>query len=232
MPESTIGRSIGLIGGLGVGSAVHYYQELARTHSAQGRVMDLVMVHAQVDRVLGAVQAGDREGLAVYLAGLIGRLQQAGAEFAVIPAVAPHIAIDEVLRSSPLPVVNLIEELKREIVARKLRRVALFGTRFAIESKVFGRLSELDVITPLPGEVDFIHATYLQLVGSGAGLAAQREGLSRLAHTLIEREGLDAVILAGTELALVFNEHTTDFPHIDCARLHLDAIVKRALEAR
>ena len=218
MSDAPLGRCIGLIGGLGVGSAVYYYQE----HVARGRALNLVMVHAQVDRVLGAVGAGDKQGLASYLADLIARLRAAGAEFAVVPAVAPHIAIEELIQASPLPIVNLIAEL---------RRVALFGTRFAVESQLFGHLGGVEVITPHPDEVDFIHTTYLQLVGAGVGLATQRDGLSRLAHKLIERDRVESVILAGTELALVFDENNTDFPHINCAALHLNAILRRAMEA-
>jgi aspartate racemase len=228
MNEMASGRCIGLIGGLGVGASVYYYQELAKAHAARGHVLNLVMVHAHVDRVLGAVEARDKDGLASYLADLIGRLKSAGAEFAVVPAVAPHIAIAELNQLSPLPIVNLIDELKREMEGRQLRRVALFGTRFAVESRLFGHLDHLDVVTPEPSEVDYIHATYLQLVGAGAGLATQREGLSRLAHKLIERDGVEAVILAGTELALVFDETNTDFPNVNGARLHLEAIMRRS----
>ena len=148
MNEMAPGRCIGLIGGLGVGASVYYYQELAKAHAARGRILNLVMAHAHVDRVLGAVQAGDKDGLASYLAGFIARLQAAGAEFAVVPAVAPHIAIAELIQLSPLPIVNLIDELKREIEARQLRRVALFGTRFAVESRLFGHLDHLEVVTP------------------------------------------------------------------------------------
>lgn len=230
MSTRTQGRCIGLIGGLGVGSAMYYYQELAKLHTARGCVLNLVMAHADVDRVPAAVQAGDKNGLAEYLSALIGRLANAGAEFAVVPAVAPHIAIAELMNVSPLPIVNLIEELKREIGPRRLRRVALFGTRFAVESRLFGYLDDMEVVTPHADEVDSIHATYLQLVSAGAGLAIQREGLSQLARTLIDRDGVEAVILAGTELALVFNEGNTEFPHINCAQLHLDAIVRRATE--
>jgi aspartate racemase len=230
MNDWPIGRCIGLIGGLGVGASVYYYRELAKMHAARGRVLNLVMAHAHVNRVLGAVQAGDKDGLASYLAGLIGRLEAAGAEFAVIPAVAPHISIAELIELSPLPIVNLIDELKHEIEARKLHRFALFGTRFAVESQLFGHLAGMEVVTPHPDEVDYIHATYLQVVSAGTGLAAQREGLSRLAHTLIKRDGVEAVILAGTELALVFDDTNTDFPNINGAQLHLDAIARRALD--
>ncbi len=231
MREPSSGRCIGLVGGLGVGASIYYYRELAKAHTTRGRVLNLVMAHADVDRVMSAVQAGDKQRLASYLADLIGRLKAAGAEFAVVPAVAPHIASAELIQLSPLPIVNLIDEIKREIGARQLRRLALFGTRFAIESQLFGRLGDVEVITPQPDEVDYIHTTYLQLVSAGAGLAAQRDGLSRLAHRLMERDRVEAVILAGTELALVFDEGNTDFPHIDGARLQLDAIIRRATES-
>jgi aspartate racemase len=225
-----LGRCIGLIGGLGVGATVVYYQELAKMHAGRGQVLNLMMAHADVNRVLGAAQAGDKAGLAQYLAGLIGRLADAGAEFAAIPAVTPHICIAELLELSRLPIVNLVEELQREIEARGWRRVALFGTRFTMESGLFGLLQDVELVSPAAAEIDFVHRTYLELVSAGAGSCEQRDNLSRLAHTLIDRDRIEAAILAGTELALVFNESNTDFPHIDCARLHLNAIVRRALD--
>jgi aspartate racemase len=230
MSDAILGRCIGLIGGLGVGATVHYYQELAKAHAGRGRVLNLVMAHADVNRVLGAAQAGDKDGLAEYLAGFIARLASAGAEFAAIPAVTPHICIAELRTRSRLPIVNPVEELQREIEARGWRRVALFGTRFTMESGLFGLLPGVEVVAPSAAEIDFVHQTYLRLVSAGAGSDEQREGFSRLAHALMERDGVEAVILAGTELALLFNESNTDFPHIDCARLHLDAMVRRALE--
>ena len=229
MTETNLGRCIGLIGGLGVGSTVHFYQELAKAHAGRGRVLNLVLAHADVNRVLGAAQAGDKAGLAEYLAELIARLANAGAEFAAIPAVTPHICIAELLNLSRLPIVNLVEELQREIEARGWRRVALFGTRFTMQSGLFGLLEDVEVVAAAPSEIDFVHQTYMQLVSPG-GWDEQRESLSRLARELMERERVEAVILAGTELALVFNESNTDFPHLDCARLHLNAIVRRALD--
>ena len=39
----------------------------------------------------------------------------------------------------------------------------------------------------------------------------------------------EAIVFAGTDLALLFNEANTDFPAVDCAALHIDAIMKAAL---
>jgi aspartate racemase len=72
-------RCLGLLGGLGGGATVHYYQSLAQAHQKHDRSMDIVIAHAEVSRVFECVQAGDREGLANYLLEFIRRLHAAGA---------------------------------------------------------------------------------------------------------------------------------------------------------
>ena len=53
--------------------------------------------------------------------------------------------------------------------------------------------------------------------------------MTDLAHTLV-RAGAERIILAGTDLSVIFDEDTTGFPHIDCARLHIEAIVHTLME--
>jgi aspartate racemase len=217
-------KCVGLIGGLGVGAAVHYYRRLAEAHDQHGLALDLVMVHADVSLVLDYVRAGDREGLARYLVSFIDRLKAAGAELAVIPAVTPHYCVRELVAISPLPLVNIFEPLVQELSARSATRIAVFGTRFVIDSALFGMAGGAEVVHPRPEEVDYIHSTYMELLRLGKGSEEQYRGLTDLAITLCKRDGVDAIILAGTDLALLFNDTNTDFPCIDCASLHLRAI--------
>jgi aspartate racemase len=222
-------RCLGLVGGLGVGATIHYYEKLAKAHEAQGRALDIVIVHAETSRVFEHVQADDRNGLAEYLTGYIRRLEAAGAEVAAIPAVTPHFCVRELIATSSLPVFNIFEPLIQELVARAARRVAVFGTRFVMESALFGEVNEVEIIKSRPHEVDYIHDTYVELARTGKGSEEQHRKLTALAHTLLKRDGLDAIILAGTDLALLFNETNTDFPHLDCAALHLQAILNELL---
>lgn len=219
------GKCLGLIGGLGVGAAVYYYQELARAHEARGIPLQFLLVHADMHRVFRHVQAGDPVHLAQYLAELIGRLQAGGADISAVAAVAPHLCVHELIAISPLPLVSLLEPLREEIRASGFRRVALFGTRSTMETGLFGELKDVELLTPKPDEVEYVHNVYLQLALNGRGTEEQHRGLTTLAHTLCERDGADAIILAGTDLALLFNESNTDFPHIDCSRLHIRSIM-------
>jgi aspartate racemase len=134
----------------------------------------------------------------------------------------------ELVGMSPLPLVNLVEEVAAEIRRRGLKRVALFGTRATMETALFGQLAGVaDAIKPKPDEIDSIHETYLQLVSHAAGSPQRFRTLTQIAHTLVERDHVEAIVLAGTELSLVFDEGNTDFPHIDCATLHIEAIIRR-----
>jgi aspartate racemase len=216
-----------LIGGLGVGATVYYYRELVKAHAKRGCVPNLLIVQADVNRVLHYAATGDIAQMADYLLVLIRRLQAAGAKVAAIPAITPHLCEPELIPWSPIPLVSLVDEIVREVPRRGLRRVALFGTRFTIETRLFGRLKAVDVVAPTTAEIEFIHQSYLQIVNAGSGTEEQYEGLRRVAHALIERENVEAILLAGTELSLIFNEANLDFPHVDGSRLHLDAIMRQ-----
>jgi len=221
---------IGLVGGLGVGAAVHYYRELAAAHERDGRALELSMVHAQMTRVFQHASAGDRLGLAQYLAGILSQLKAAGATVGVIPALTPHLAVDELLPIAPIPIVNLLEVVSAELAARGLRRVALFGTRFVVETDMFGKLPNVQIVRPAADEITFIHDTYSQLARTGSAQPGERQRLIDLALTLCRRDGAEAIVLAGTDLALLFDEHNTPFPHLDCARAHIQAIMRAPLQ--
>lgn len=204
--------NLGLIGGLGPGATVHYYQELVK-----GQAGEMLILHADMDFVLGSVQRGERDALASYFARLIERLARGGAGIAAISAITAHYAIRELAKISPLPLVNIVEEIRKEVLARGLRKVALFGTRFVVESRMFGMLDGIEVI--VPEQVAEIHQAYMQTV---QGSAESRAVLTRIAHKL----PVDAILLAGTDLSLIFDEGNTGFPHIDCAKVHIQAILR------
>jgi len=217
-------RCLGLVGGLGVGATVHYYKELAKAHEAQARALNILITHAETSRVFEYVQSKDRDGLAEYLNGYIRQMKAAGAEVAAIPAVTPHFCIKELIATSPVPVCNIFVPLARELAARAARRIAVLGTRFVMESALFGEMEEAEVIQWKTEEVDYIHNTYVELARAGKGSEEQRRALTALAQTAVKRDGVDAIVLAGTDLAVLFNDSNADFPCIDCAALHLRAI--------
>jgi aspartate racemase len=218
-------RHFGLVGGLGVGAAVLYYQGITAACAARSIVPRLTMAHANAPTALAHVQAGRIEALAAYLAGFVRELAAAGAEFFAIPAITPHICLAELKRQVTLPIIDILQVTAQRLRDRRLSRVALFGTRFTIDGKLFGALDAFDVVRPQDGEVDEIHRIYLRLATQGRISADDEAKLRDLAHTQCRRDRVEAIVLAGTDLNLVFNEANTGFPAVDCAAAHIDAIV-------
>lgn len=218
-------RCFGLIGGLGPGATVHYYRELVAAIEKQERVPQMLIAHADVQRVYAMVTAKDFDALAGYLAGLIASMAAGGAEFTAIVAATPHICAPQLVAKSPLPLVDMLVEVASAVRARGLKRVALLGTRFTVESRMFGGLGDIDVVMPAPSEIERIHALYTEFV-HGRGTEAQTDELRRLAQTFVARDGAQAVLIAGTDLSTVFTDDSAGFPMIDCARVHIDAIVR------
>jgi len=73
-----------------------------------------------------------------------------------------------------------------------------------------------------------VHQAYVAMAASGIVTEAQSAVFAAVSKKLLKESGVEAIMLGGTDLALAFNERDTDFPLIDCAGIHADAIAKLA----
>jgi len=214
---------VGIVGGLGVDATVHYYERITASARARGFVPDLAIVHADVDTGQNLIRAGRLDQLAAYLAGFVERLAKAGAEHAVLPAVTPHICINELAPLLPIPLINIVEVLAAELVRQRIKRVALLGSIFTVQGSLWGQLAGIDIVKPQPDEIAFIGAAYQRIL-DGKTDPADADGFRRIAKALQAR-GAATILIAGTDLVTLFDEQTAGFPCLDVARLHIDAIV-------
>ncbi len=223
-------RTIGLVGGLGVGAAVHYYRYLADAAKLRGCDLKLVMAHAESTRAVRFVENNDKAGLAAYLVSFIQQLKEAGADFAVIPAVTPHYCIDHLEEISPLPIVGIFEPLVEYLASASVKKAAIFGTRFVMNSNFFDKLPGVEFVRGTPEETERVHSIYMEVATTGKTRPGQAEELTDLAQRLMNRDGAETIIFGGTDLILLFGDGQARFPNVDCAALHLKRIETRAFE--
>jgi aspartate/glutamate racemase len=96
-----------------------------------------------------------------------------------------------------------------------------------MESGFYG----VDVVAPASGLLD-VHEAYVSKTSAGIATAAQRELFLRAGVALTSQQCCEAVMLAGTDLALVFRQG--DAPGVetlDCAALHVAAIATTAMSS-
>jgi len=219
-------RTLGLVSGLGVGATVFYYRSLVAAHLERELSPRILMVHADVRRTMKLAQERQLDELSSYLAGLLAQLAAGGCEIATIPAFSPQVCVQQLAAKTPLPLIGLVETAVAEVRRRGFRRVAIFGARVTIETKLFGALSDqAEVVVPAMSDLELVSETYKRIVERESALHEEIASLRRLAHKLIEKERLDGILLAGTDWSFVFDTGNTDFPHIDCTRAHILAIM-------
>ncbi len=218
---------IGLIGGIGPAATDFYYRRLIAAFAARQAALELTIAHADTPTLLKNLTNNDRAGQAAIFTRLTRRLALAGANCVVVTSIAGHFCIDDFKTASPLPVVDMIVEVSRAIETRGLSRIGILGTRTVMETRFYGGLPSVDIIPPSGQDLIDVHEAYVAMAAAGIVTEDQRSVFDAASRRLLDN-GAEAIMLGGTDLVLVYDERTSDIPVIDCAGIHVDAIVRLA----
>jgi len=227
LPEAGLLPLVGLIGGLGPAATVHYYKRLLAEAERLAVPLRLFINHADVERVLALAGRDEREALADYLAARAGELERAGAAVLAVGAVTPHLCAAELKPRLRARFVDLIDALSMELERQGLERVVVLGTRTVMQTRLFGRVSQA-APAPAAAVMDRIHELYVSIVRNGDADPATTATLAEIAHDLLGQNRAQAVVLAGTELSLAPRDGWGDLPILDCAQIHVRAIIAAA----
>lgn len=223
---------IGLIGGIGVAATVVYYQRLTAAISAKGARPELTIVHAQATDLLRNNLADDRAAQASIYAALIERLAAAGCDCAAITSLGGHFCFPETVPLSTLPLVSAVAPLDDYFAGEGLRRVGLLGTKVVMSTRLYGQLARTEAVA-LEAELDEVGTAYTDMAFAGVCDAAKRDYFLDAGRRLVEDEGAEAVVLAGTDLNLAFDGRDVGYRVIDALDVHVDLLARLAAgEAR
>jgi len=229
-------KTLGIIGGLGPESTIDYYGKiiaLYRQRTRDGSYPQFIINSINLKKGLDFMDANNLPGMADYLVEEIGKLILAGATFGLISANTPHIVFDQVASRSSIPLISIVEATCIAAKAKKLKRLALFGTRYTMQAsfypKVFSR-EGIELLLPDPEDQTYIHDKYLNELVSGQFLPATRARLLAIVDRLKTGSDIDGIILAGTELPLILrdSEHN-GIPLLDTTEIHCEAAVTEML---
>jgi aspartate racemase len=229
-------KTLGIVGGLGPESTVDYYQRiiaLYRERTRDGSYPEFIIASVNLRKGLNFMDAGDLAGMADYLVEAIGKLARAGADFGVISANTPHIVFDDVASKSPIPLISIVEATCATAKARKLQRLALFGTRYTMQASFYPRVFSREGIAlfiPELDDQDYLHDKYFSELVPGKFLPETRAGLLAIVDRMKANSGIDGVILAGTELPLILRDSNHNgIPFLDTTKIHVEAAVDEML---
>ena len=224
--------SVGIVGGLGPESTIDYYRRILEAWEREdpSSAPSIVIDSLDVQRALHLV-ATDRPALVEYLLASLRRLAGAGVDFIAMTANTPHIVFDELAARSAIPLVSIVEVCAEEARRRGLARLALLGTRFTMDAPFYPEVCArygVAIVTPDVEDRAWVHERYVGELLKGEFREDTRREFVSLVEGLRDEEGIDGVILGGTELPLLLTGPVVaGLPALDTTALHVAAIVDR-----
>ncbi len=226
-------KTIGLIGGMSWESTEVYYRYLnegVKERLGEPHSCSCLLYSVDFAQFKELQHQGDWEQLGRLMAEIAGKLELAGADFLMICANTMHKLAAEVSQAVDIPLLHIAEATVKEIKKKKIKRVALLGTRFTMEEKFYRqRLEEkgdLEVIIPESRARHKIHQIIYQELISGKISATSRE---KMINIIAEMPAIEGVILGCTELPLLLTDEDIAIPIFDTMKLHAKAAVEKAL---
>jgi aspartate racemase len=229
-------RTAGMIGGLGPESTVDYYRSIIarfRARKPGGGYPHLIINSLDVDKGIAMLDAGKLDELAEYISGGVDLLVRAGADFAFIAANTPHIVFDVVQSRSAIPVLSIVRTTSDYAKSLGLKKVGLFGTGFTMTANFYPeefQRAGVGLVRPKESERDLIHRKYIGELLNNQFLPETKAQILRIAERMQAEDGVEAVVLAGTELPLLLREPgSSGINFLDTTVIHVEAIVDQLL---
>jgi aspartate racemase len=220
-----------LVGGIGTAATDYYYRRIVSVFLQKSASLDLTIVHADTRTLLDNQSGNHARQQAEGFAALTHRLADGGADFVAVTSVAGHFCRKEFEALSSLPVVDMIDVVNRAVSESGMERIGILGTRVVMASRFYGGIKAAELLLPDGADLDHVHDAYVAMAVVGKVTADQRRLFQAVATRLIQDQGAEAIMLGGTDLALVFDEQSCPFSLIDCAAVHADAIAQRGLSS-
>lgn len=227
-------QTIGLIGGITSQSTILYYQilnNLAAKHKGEPHAAKCIIYSVDFGEIQKLQHDGRWDLLDDIMAEAGKSLEKAGAKCILICANTMHLTIDAVRKSVSIPVIHIAEATAEKILEKKLKTIALLGTKYTMEKDFYKAvLTSFGIKTLIPNatEREEVNRVIYEELSKGTLRESSREAYVKIIERL-QKEGAEGVILGCTEIPLLIKQEDVSIPVFDTTTIHATKAMELAL---
>jgi aspartate racemase len=224
---------IGIVACSAEGAALCYRTICAEAPALLGRYLhpEISMHTHCLGEYMAAIERDDWGSVAELMLDSARKLQSCGADFLLAPDNTIHRVFAQVAEASPLPWLNIAEEVARAAKERGFRRLAITGTKYTMDGPVYPEALArhgIEYMVPSPLDRARIDQIIFGELVNGV-LRSDSLGVISAVISRMKAGGCDAVVLGCTELPLLIGNESSPLPVLDSTRLLARAALQRAM---
>jgi aspartate racemase len=229
-------KVIGILGGMGPEATLDCYSKIisntpAKTDQEHLRVV--IDANPKVPDRTAAIIEGGESPAPILVAGCR-NLQQAGADFIIIPCVSAHFFLDEIQQQVALPVLSVFDVVAEAINSDhpQIKTVGLMGTTGTINGGLFQKRLAVEgiktIVADKTRQSKVMQAIYDIKNSQPARSQAQIvSDLAAAADDLIS-QGAQGIIAGCTEIPLALKQEHLSVPYFDALTILARAAIRKA----
>ena len=174
------------------------------------------------------LQNQDWDNLANLMLLSIHELAKHNLDFIIIPANTVHIVIENLMKRSPVKILNILEIVANECVSNYYKRVAVFGTKWTMSNGLYKNIfdiNKISLIIPDEEEKDIIQKMIFDHLIPQTNIEIATTILTKVVAKIAPN--CDAIALACTELPMVLSKQNCNIPLIDTTRILAQSAAKQ-----
>mgnify|MGYP002604549757 CR=1 FL=1 len=223
---------LGIIGGMGPQATNTFYQYIIdRTdaHSDQEHLSVLIFSDSDMPDRTGAIlgSEADREAVSQRLLDDARLLESAGCTVLAVPCNTAHYFLDRVQEQVGVPILHMIRETARTLVAQGKRRPAILATDGTIRTGLYQKECAafgLEAAPPEPAVQRLVMSIIYEEIKRGE--RGSREKFAQIDRALASM-GCDCAILGCTELSVFRSYHSLPPFYVDAMEVLAELAVVR-----
>ncbi|MGM0409341.1 MAG: aspartate/glutamate racemase family protein [Bacillota bacterium] len=209
-------KIIGVVGGMGPDATVDLFKKIINKTDAkkdQDHHRLLIYNNPKIpDRTKAILEDGKSPLKELIKTAKV--LENAGADFLIIPCNTAHYFFDELQSEIKIEIVNMIEEIaKKASKQNNIKKLGIMGTKGVIETGIYDKELknyDIEVLKPSKRDKEKLMDIIYAIKSAKQNKNMQKE-LFEIAMSLINK-GVDGIILGCTELPLLFDKNNFSYP--------------------
>lgn len=227
-------KIVGVVGGVGPEASNKFCEFLIKHKSALRDQDNLKFIHYCNPQIPDRTEAilGNGEDPTSEIVKTCRTLQDAGADFLVIPCNTAHFFLSRVQQEIGKPIVDMTKILVKQILSEypPIRKVGILATTGSIKSEIYQNyFREVGIKSIIPSEFDQENLVMEAIYGKNGIKAGKKKLakrlLSRAANKLIE-SGAEAIVLGCTEIPLVLRQKNFETKLYDPMEISAKEIIR------